>query len=56
MTDRERDRTLFRDRKVDKLCRIIRGTKVELPVKERKLSNNIVMNPKTTDDIGGYGV
>ncbi len=43
----------FALRKAEKVIRYFKGRKVELPVKERKLNNKVVMNPIEKTDMAG---
>ena len=40
-------KTLYRDRKVDKVARWFKGRKVELPVVEKPVDNKVTINPET---------
>ena len=40
----------FREQKLEKVIRFFRGKRVELPIKERPVSNKVVMNPELTND------
>ena len=54
MNQQQKDKTLFKDKKLEKLVRFFRGKRVELPVKEKKCSNNITINPNYEEDRLGF--
>ncbi len=55
MNQQEKDRTLFRDKKLEKLVRFFKGKRVELPVKEKACKNKVSINPTYEEDPSAFG-
>lgn len=54
MNQQEKDRTLYRDKKLDKLVRFFRGKRVELPVEEKNIKNKVLINPPYDEDPSSF--
>ena len=44
------DRCLYTEAKIQKVIRFFKGKKVELPIKDKPIANNVVISPKIDDD------
>ena len=43
-------RCLYTEAKIQKVIRFFKGRRVELPIKDKPIANNVVISPKIDDD------